>query len=102
MSDPVCVAVQETFDLINGYRKSHVGEVGKLTPKKSVEKKEKEKEKEGVTKRLASVTRMVVGHTPQAGGVQSDCAGKIWTVDVGMSRGMLRGIPQVRRSSYII
>ena len=29
--------------------------------------------------------RMVVGHTPQMGGISSACDGKIWRVDVGMS-----------------
>lgn len=34
-------------------------------------------------KRLG-VKRMIVGHTPQAGGINSACCGKVWRVDTGM------------------
>lgn len=33
--------------------------------------------------------RMVVGHTPQMGGANCECDGKVWRMDVGMSRGVL-------------
>lgn len=33
-----------------------------------------------------SARRMVVGHTPQQGGISSACGGKVWRIDVGMSR----------------
>tara|TARA_B100001750_G_scaffold122009_1_gene96834 strand:+ start:93 stop:887 length:795 start_codon:yes stop_codon:yes gene_type:complete len=29
--------------------------------------------------------RMVIGHTPQAGGITSDCDGALWRIDVGMA-----------------
>jgi hypothetical protein len=34
---------------------------------------------------VLGVARMVVGHTPQMGGVTSKCDGKLWLVDVGMA-----------------
>eukprot|EP00879_Flechtneria_rotunda_P016428 GHRR01017192.1.p1 GENE.GHRR01017192.1~~GHRR01017192.1.p1 ORF type:complete len:319 (+),score=54.12 GHRR01017192.1:160-1116(+) len=33
--------------------------------------------------------RLVVGHTPQMRGVNCECDGKVWRVDVGMSAGVL-------------
>ena len=30
-------------------------------------------------------TRMIVGHTPQRGGITSDCGGKLWRIDVGLA-----------------
>jgi hypothetical protein len=33
--------------------------------------------------------RLVVGHTPQLRGVNCECDGKVWRVDVGMSSGVL-------------
>lgn len=33
--------------------------------------------------------RLVVGHTPQMRGVNCECDGKVWRVDVGMSSGVL-------------
>jgi hypothetical protein len=42
-----------------------------------------------------NVTRMVVGHTPQAMGANEVCRGGVWRIDVGMSRGVLGGTPQV-------
>lgn len=39
--------------------------------------------------------RQVVGHTPQMQGANSDCNGKIWRLDVGMSRNMLDAKPCV-------
>ena len=39
--------------------------------------------------------RMVVGHTPQLGGANCECEGKIWRIDVGMSFGVLGADPQV-------
>lgn len=38
---------------------------------------------------------MVVGHTPQMGGVNCECDGRIWRVDAGMSSGVLDAAPQV-------
>jgi hypothetical protein len=39
--------------------------------------------------------RMVVGHTPQEGGANAACDGRVWRIDVGMSRGIFSGTPQV-------
>lgn len=39
--------------------------------------------------------RLVVGHTPQMSGCNSECGGQIWRVDVGMSQGVLNAGPQV-------
>jgi hypothetical protein len=33
-----------------------------------------------------SAQRMVVGHTVQKQGINSACAGKVWRIDVGLSR----------------
>ena len=38
---------------------------------------------------------MVVGHTPQMGGVNTECSGKVWRVDAGMSSGVLNAEAQV-------
>lgn len=38
---------------------------------------------------------MVVGHTPQMSGLNAECNGRIWRVDVGMSSGVLNAEPQV-------
>ncbi|PSC70174.1 ser thr phosphatase [Micractinium conductrix] len=38
---------------------------------------------------------MVVGHTPQMGGVNCECDGRIWRADAGMSSGVLNATPQV-------
>ncbi|XP_077214368.1 calcineurin-like metallo-phosphoesterase superfamily protein [Tasmannia lanceolata] len=38
---------------------------------------------------------MVVGHTPQSGGVNCKCNESIWRIDVGMSRGVLNSKPEV-------
>jgi hypothetical protein len=40
-------------------------------------------------------TRQVVGHTPQTNGANADCHGKVWRLDVGMSRNMLDAEPCV-------
>lgn len=37
--------------------------------------------------------RLVVGHTPQIGGANAECDGKVWRLDVGMSRNMLDATP---------
>lgn len=42
-----------------------------------------------------NATAMVVGHTPQMGGVNTECSGKIWRVDAGMSSGVLNAEAQV-------
>jgi hypothetical protein len=39
-------------------------------------------------------TRMVVGHTVQRGGISAACDGKVWRIDVGMSR-IYGGTPEV-------
>lgn len=39
--------------------------------------------------------RMVVGHTPQMEGANSECDGMVWRLDVGLSRGMLDAPPCV-------
>jgi hypothetical protein len=39
--------------------------------------------------------RMVIGHTPQEGGANSECKGKLWRIDVGQSRGIMGATPQV-------
>ena len=44
---------------------------------------------------LPGVKRMVVGHTPQLGGCNGECDGRIWRVDVGMSFGVVRADPEV-------
>lgn len=38
---------------------------------------------------------MVVGHTPQMSGLNAECNGRIWRVDVGMSSGVLGAEAQV-------
>jgi hypothetical protein len=39
--------------------------------------------------------RLVVGHTPQLGGANCECGGRVWRLDVGMSRGVLNAVPAV-------
>lgn len=56
-----------------------------------------------VTQALARVgaQRLVVGHTPQMRGVNCECEGKVWRVDVGMSAGVLNapaGVLQISPS----
>lgn len=42
------------------------------------------------------VTRVVVGHSVQAGGqITSACGGSVWRIDVGLSKGVLNSGPQV-------
>lgn len=38
--------------------------------------------------------RLVIGHTPQQKGLNSECEGMVWRVDVGMSSGVLNAQPQ--------
>ena len=40
-------------------------------------------------------TAMVVGHTPQMAGLNTECDGRVWRVDVGMSSGVLNAEAQV-------
>jgi hypothetical protein len=44
---------------------------------------------------LPDVKRMVVGHTPQLGGCNGECDGRIWRIDVGMSFGVVGADPEV-------
>jgi hypothetical protein len=39
--------------------------------------------------------RLVVGHTPQTQGANADCGGRVWRLDVGLSRNMLDAKPAV-------
>ena len=39
--------------------------------------------------------RLVVGHTPQMGGCNCECDGRVWRVDVGMSYGVMAAAAQV-------
>lgn len=43
----------------------------------------------------AGAARLVVGHTPQLGGCNCECGGRVWRVDVGMSSGVLNARPAV-------
>lgn len=57
------------------------------------------------TLRLIGVKRMIVGHTPQAEGINSACSGKVWRIDTGMSRaygGVPEAIEITRRGSIKI
>jgi len=42
----------------------------------------------------AGCRRLVVGHTPQFGGCNSECGGAVWRIDVGMSSGVLDARPE--------
>ncbi len=44
---------------------------------------------------ISGAQRMVVGHTIQAQGINSACDGRVYRVDVGLSRGCGDGDPQV-------
>ena len=44
---------------------------------------------------IDGANRLVVGHTPQLGGANCECDGRIWRIDVGMSFGVLGADPQV-------
>lgn len=44
---------------------------------------------------LTGCKRLVIGHTPQMEGLNSECDGKVWRVDVGMSSGVLNAEAQV-------
>lgn len=48
----------------------------------------------GETLEQLGVSRMVVGHTPQLGGITSACKGRVWRIDTGMA-GFYRGPTQV-------
>jgi len=39
--------------------------------------------------------RLVVGHTPQIGGANCECEGKVWRIDIGMSYGVLNRPVQI-------
>jgi len=44
---------------------------------------------------IPGARRMVVGHTPQLGGCNGECDGRIWRIDVGMSFGVVGADPEV-------
>lgn len=48
-----------------------------------------------VTLTALNCRAMVVGHTPQMGGCNCECGGRVWRVDVGMSSGVLNAEPEV-------
>jgi hypothetical protein len=39
--------------------------------------------------------RLVVGHTPQTQGANAECGGRVWRLDVGLSRNMLDARPAI-------
>ena len=43
---------------------------------------------------IPGAKRMVVGHTPQLGGCNGECDGRIWRIDVGMSFGVVGADPE--------
>lgn len=45
------------------------------------------------TLRMVGAKRMVVGHTPQAEGINGACGGKVWRIDTGMSKAY-GGVPE--------
>lgn len=45
------------------------------------------------TLRYVKAKRMIVGHTPQAQGINSACGGKVWRIDTGMSSAY-GGVPE--------
>lgn len=48
-----------------------------------------------VTLTALNCRAMVVGHTPQMGGCNCECNGRVWRVDVGMSSGVLNAEAEV-------
>ena len=46
---------------------------------------------------LPGAARMVVGHTIQDGGINAACGGRVFRIDVGLSKGCGNGEPEVRR-----
>ncbi|KAK9816933.1 hypothetical protein WJX72_007178 [[Myrmecia] bisecta] len=47
------------------------------------------------TLQMIDAKQLVIGHTPQLVGANSECEGKVWRMDVGMSSGVLDAAPQV-------
>lgn len=45
------------------------------------------------TLKMVRAKRMIVGHTPQAQGINSACGGKVWRIDTGMSA-VYGGVPE--------
>ena len=45
---------------------------------------------------LPGAARMVVGHTIQDGGINAACGGRVFRIDVGLSKGCGNGEPEVR------
>lgn len=45
------------------------------------------------TLKRVGVKRMIVGHTPQAEGINSACGGRVWRIDTGMSA-VYGGVPE--------
>jgi hypothetical protein len=50
---------------------------------------------DAITDKYGPATRLVVGHTPQLGGCNGECDGRIWRIDVGMSFGVVGADPEV-------
>ena len=50
---------------------------------------------DAITEKYGPATRLVVGHTPQLGGCNGECDGRIWRIDVGMSFGVVGADPEV-------
>lgn len=53
---------------------------------------------------LPGAARMVVGHTIQDAGINAACGGRVFRIDVGLSKGCGNGEPEVRapRSNRLI
>ncbi|CAL5219968.1 g1905 [Coccomyxa viridis] len=49
---------------------------------------------EGMLK-LLGARQLIIGHTPQTIGANCECNGRVWRMDVGMSKGVLNARPQV-------
>lgn len=45
--------------------------------------------------KIPGARRMVVGHTIQENGINSACNGKVYRIDVGLSKGCGDGLPEV-------
>ena len=50
---------------------------------------------DAISEKYGAAKRLVVGHTPQLGGCNGECDGRIWRIDVGMSFGVVGADPEV-------